>query len=174
MNSWEDEITKCKKLKSNRISRKIDFSLDKIQIKSDEIIKNYDEEYQNKFNYFEEDIKPLAKNETQGIDRNTDKKLRNGHLKIDLTIDFHGMTLDSAFDCLLDKVNWAYQNKLRCILLVTGKGRNTKPGRESIKGNIEKWLKHPEISNKIIKYVDATAKHGGTGALYVLLRRNRI
>ena len=172
MSSWENEISKCKKLKSNRISRKVDFSSNKIQVKSTGITKDY-EEYKNEFDYYEKDIKPLAKNETRGIDRNTDRKLKSGRLEIDLTIDFHGMTLDSAFDCLLHQINWAYENRLRCILLITGKGKNTKPGRESIKGSIEKWLKHPKISDKIIKYVDATAKHGGTGATYVLLKRNR-
>lgn len=174
MDNWKNEIAKCKKIKSSRISRKVDFDLDKIQVRSTEIARNYNKEYKNELDYDIEDIKPLAKNETRGIDRNTDKKLKNGQLKIDLTIDFHGMTLDSAFDCLLQRLNWAYKNGIRCILLITGKGKNTKPGRESIKGNIEKWLKHPQISDKIIKYVDATTKHGGTGAMYVLLKRNRM
>ncbi len=171
MDSWESEVAKCKKLKSNRISRKIDFDLSKIKIKR---TKNDYKEYNNESDYETEDIIPLAKNETRGIDRNTDKKLKNGQLKIDLTIDFHGMTLNSAFDCLLQRLNWAYEKKMRCVLLITGKGKNTKPGRESIKENIGKWLRHPKISSKIIKYVDATAKHGGTGAIYVLLKRNRV
>ena len=91
-----------------------------------------------------------------------------------MTVDFHGMTLEEAFKQLLHQLNLSYENKLRCILLITGKGKNTKPSRESIKGNIEKWLKHQEISSKIIKYVDATNKHGGTGTIYVLLKRNKV
>lgn len=169
-NDWEKEIFNCKKLKSNRIIREIDFN-HKIQPC---INVNNNLEYKHETYYNTEYIKPLAKNETFGINRRTDKKLRNGQLKIDMTVDFHGMTLEEAFEQLLHQLNLAYENKLRCILLITGKGKNTKPGRESIKRNIEKWLKHQEISSKIIKYVDATNKHGGTGAIYVLLKRNKV
>lgn len=163
----QKEINKCKKLKeSNRIRKTIDFNKNiKVRTESTEVYNDIENQTQNK--------KPLLKNETLGIDRNTDKKLKNGQIKIDMTIDFHGMTLDEAFDNLLRKLISAYENNLRCILLITGKGKNTKPGRETIKGNIEKWLKHPLLSDKIIKYVDADAKHGGTGAIFVLLKRDR-
>ena len=94
---WQKEINKCKKLKeSNRIRKTIDFNKNiKVRTESTEVYNDIENQTQNK--------KPLLKNETLGIDRNTDKKLKNGQIKIDMTIDFHGMTLDEAFDNLLLK-----------------------------------------------------------------------
>ncbi|MDR3079177.1 MAG: Smr/MutS family protein [Rickettsiales bacterium] len=117
---------------------------------------------------------PLEKGESLGIDRGTDRKLRAGKIKIDMKVDFHGLTLDEAFDSLLRSVDRAYGKGLRCLLLITGKGKNTRPDGVSIRSQIGGWLKTPALSSRIIKYLDATPRHGGGGALYVLLRRNRL
>ncbi|MBR2141049.1 MAG: Smr/MutS family protein [Rickettsiales bacterium] len=116
--------------------------------------------------------KVIKKGESLGIDRGLDKKLKNGDFSIDLKVDFHGMTLDEAFEHLIYVVNYAYNNGLRFLLLITGKGSGTKDGRETIKSMMEHWFIHKDIVGKVIKYVDAKHKDGGTGALYVLIKRN--
>jgi DNA-nicking Smr family endonuclease len=111
--------------------------------------------------------------ENLGIDANTDKKLKAGKIKIDRRVDFHGMKLDEAFDLLVDVINRGYECGLRCILFITGKGRGSVNGKDTIKKSIIYWLKSPEIVGKIIKYTEATQTDGGSGALYVLLRRKK-
>lgn len=107
------------------------------------------------------------------LDKNTDRKLARGKIKIDRKIDFHGLTLDEAFNLLLNTVIGAERSNMRCLLLITGKGNNTKSGRDSIKSQLPLWLRHPAIAPKIIKCTTAVQKDGGTGAFYLLLRRKR-
>jgi DNA-nicking Smr family endonuclease len=91
-----------------------------------------------------------------------------------MKVDFHGLTLDRARDLLAKSITYAHSRGFRCMLVITGKGRNTEPDRVSIKSQIEEWLRAPALSSKIIKYVDAITRHGGTGALYIFLKRNRL
>jgi DNA-nicking Smr family endonuclease len=115
----------------------------------------------------------LEKNKSLGLDRNTDRKLKGGKMKIDMKIDFHGLTADMALNMLLHSVEAAHGSGLRCILAITGKGKNTDPERISIKSQLEKWMQLPTISSRVIKYVDAALKHGGKGAVYIQLKNSR-
>ena len=170
---WLSEIKNCKKINKNIVIKNsativTNNLMEKLNNKNnniykEEIIYNYDYEYNYK----------LEKNKSLGIDRNTDKKLKAGKIKIDLKLDFHGLTLEEAFDSLLKNIEKAYNSGLKLILVITGKGKGTKEGKESIKNLIEKWMKHPVISSRIIKYVDAQQKDGGAGAIYVLLKNKK-
>lgn len=165
-NDWFNEIKYCKKLNNqNRI--KLDFkkTFDKKINKNNENNLILNNNLNN--NYI------IKKNESLGIDKNLDKKLKTGQINIDIKVDFHGLTLDEAFDSLIKVVNYAYNNYLKCILVITGKGYGTQNGRCSIKSQFEHWMTHYEISNKVIKYVDANAKDGGSGAVYILLKTNK-
>lgn len=165
---WHEEMQKCIPISSNKVIAK---QIKKIEINNhDELSKNnnYDITVKTTIN---NDFK-LKKNTTQGLDANSDKKLRTGNYPIDLTIDFHGLTLDQAFDSFIYNIENSYNQGLRCLLVITGKGNRTPFGRVSIKESIEKWIKIEKISNKIIKYVDANVKHGGSGSLYVLLKKH--
>lgn len=170
---WENEKLKCKKL---NINKKKDDIFDTNTTK--ELFKNLnknkedpiwiDEDKDIKFNNFS-----LKKGESLGIDRNTDKKLRLGKYPIDKTIDFHGLTLNQAFDSLLFNINDSYYKNLRCLLIITGKGKKSlDQNRNTIRFSFEKWMKHDNISSKVIKYVNAMPKDGGDGAFYILLKNN--
>ena len=163
MEEWLKEIENCKKLEINTIKKEINTK--PVAVRKDTTLPAsrvlVDCDYS------------IVKNDTLGIDRKLDKKLKGGQIKIDKTIDFHGKTLDEAFDSLLLNIESAFENGLRMLLVITGKGRGTKEGKESIKSQIEYWMKHPNISSKVIKYTDAQQRDGGTGALYVLLKRKK-
>lgn len=161
MDEWEKELKNVRKIKTNR---HIDNSPKKIVVNPYNYQDNFDSKIDN------DKIYELKKNETSGIDNNTDRKLRLGKIRIDMKIDFHGLTLDEALNSLIKNINYAYVNHYKFLLIITGKGRGTQKGRESIKSSIEKWLSLPELSSKIIKYTDAQQKDGGTGALYILLK----
>jgi DNA-nicking Smr family endonuclease len=168
-NDWEREIEYCKKLnKSNPIKRNnsliTERLFEKLKMKSE--IMDEDIAIPIIDDYFYK----VKKNESLGIDRNTDKKLKSGKIDIDMTIDFHGCTLNEAFGLLKNSINNAYSKDFKYLLLITGKGRGTPEGRESIKSSIENWMQDPDISSKITKYVDAKDKDGGSGALYVKMK----
>ena len=112
----------------------------------------------------------ITKNNTLGIDKKTDKKLVSGNYHIDYKLDLHNLSFDSAYEKLFNLFELSIIYKYRCLLIITGKGIHSK-NSETIKSLIQVWLKQPYFSNKIIKYTDATLKHGGSGAIYILLKK---
>lgn len=111
----------------------------------------------------------IEKDKSLGIDNNSNKKLIKGKYKIDYKLDLHGETLDSAYKKVHNLFKTSKEKDYKCLLIITGKGLHSKTGN-TIKKSLEQWFKEPFFSDKIIKYVDANLKDGGSGAVYVLLR----
>ncbi len=108
------------------------------------------------------------------IDHKTATRLRRGQMSIEARLDLHGMTQNQAYDALLSFILCAHSNKKRCVLVITGKGN--KYGSEDIgvlKQKTPEWLNSSPLQQYILKIQPARPNHGGDGALYVLLRRNR-
>ena len=112
-----------------------------------------------------------------GLDRRTDDRLRKGQIPIDAKLDLHGMTQDQAYAALKNFVLKSHSQDKRMLLIITGKGQKNRdplaPKTGIIKQRAPEWLSEPELKNLILKTHPAKAKHGGDGALYVLLRRKR-
>ncbi|MDR2526788.1 MAG: Smr/MutS family protein [Rickettsiales bacterium] len=166
---WEEFKKTCNQLKNkNRTSDivvKRSFLMNEKKLSFDYIPNNNDCERLNDF--------VLEKDKTFGIDKNLDKKLRDGNIEFDDEIDLHGMSLEEAYRIFINFINNAIHNRYRYLLIITGKGLNSKTD-DTIKNNLPKWLKNPYFNDKIIKYMDANVKHGGTGAVYVLLKKRII
>lgn len=103
------------------------------------------------------------------VNRTTMRRLARGGYAVQATIDLHGMTRSEAKDALQDFVADALSRGCTCVRIVHGKGRGS--GREGpvLKRAIDQWLRHWQ---PVLAFVSAQAIDGGTGALYVLLRRN--
>jgi DNA-nicking Smr family endonuclease len=114
----------------------------------------------------------LEKNKSLGINNSLNKKLETGKLYIDGKLDLHNLTIDNAYNRTFNFIENAFLNKLKCLLIITGKGLHS-PTNNTIKNNLTQWFKQPFFANKIIKYTDATKKDGGSGAIYVLLKTNK-
>lgn len=165
---WKEFTKKCKESsKKSTIETERGKNLLK-QIR--ENLKNNAAIFQMEADYIDKSFR-LEKNSTLGIDRKSDKRLMAGKYKIDASLDLHGLTLDEAYNKVKLFFTNAMNNGCRCILIITGKGLHSKD--TTIKSSIEKWLSEPYFSNNIIKYTDAAAAHGGSGALYVLLKNNK-
>lgn len=115
-----------------------------------------------------------------GLDRNSENRLRRGEMPIDARLDLHGLTQDRAARSLHDFVLDAYDEGLRCLLVITGKGRprdDSRPWYEPQAGilreRVPDWLREPGLRDKILRVVPAARHHGGDGAYYILLRRQR-
>jgi len=93
-------------------------------------------------------------------------RLRRGHWAIQGQIDLHGLRRDEARDALVDFVARARRSGWRCLRVVHGKGLGS-PGRTPVlKANVQRWLAQ---SAAVIAFTQASAAHGGAGALLVLL-----
>ena len=106
------------------------------------------------------------------VDRRTADRLKRGRLEIEGRIDLHGMTRAAAQDALTGFVVSAADRGQRCVLVITGKGTFS-GGPGVLKQEVPKWLNMSPLRERIVAVNEAQPKHGGGGALYVLLKRKR-
>ena len=107
------------------------------------------------------------------LDRNTETKLRKGKIPIEATIDLHGLGQEQAHHKLNSFVERAFNSHKRCVLVITGKGSRSDTGVGVIKSRLPDWLSTPPLNQLVLKSVEAKQKHGGGGAFYLYLKRQR-
>ena len=111
------------------------------------------------------------------LDGGWDKRLSRGLVTPDATIDLHGHTLHSAHDLLDGALARSITRGDRVILLVTGKPprpESERPhARGAIRAAIGDWLAGSRHAGAIAAVRGAHPRHGGQGALYIVLRRPR-
>ncbi len=112
------------------------------------------------------------------------RKIRRGRLDIEARIDLHGMRQAEAHAALYRFIKRAHAAGKRWVLVITGKGgpRGTAdegvpwdanaPERGVLKRNVPLWLAEAELRALIVSFSEAAPEHGGSGALYVHLRRS--
>ena len=115
---------------------------------------------------------------TDNIDKNSAEKFLKGKYKIDAQLDLHGQTEKQAFLAVEGFIKNSYMRNHRCVLIITGKGvrKDDDPWYESkgvIKEALPSWLNHPDIRPFILSISYAKQEDGGSGAMYVLLKRQR-
>lgn len=117
--------------------------------------------------------------EFTGIHRRLEQKMSRGQIKIDSTLDLHGMTQEEAKNATVNFVRMAKKNNLNIVLIITGKGVSkgntndeyrTRYERGVLNQNLPNWLKLPQIRDDINGYKYANTRHGGEGAYYILLK----
>ena len=106
-----------------------------------------------------------------GLDKRTAQKLRRGQLRPQKYLDLHGMTQFEAHEALNEFIFECYENGLRNVLVITGKGSVTEGG--ILRRMLPKWLNSSSIRDMIIAIEVAIPRDGGTGAYYVIIRRKR-
>lgn len=106
-----------------------------------------------------------------GIQNGVYRKLRLGQYQIDARLDLHRMTVAQAREEVFSFVSEAGRLGLRTLLIVHGKGQSTPDGSSIavLKGYVNRWL--TELDS-VQAFHSAQPVHGGTGAVYVLLRKS--
>lgn len=105
------------------------------------------------------------------IDAPVRAKLAKGRIEIDGKIDLHGLTQGEAYGLLLSFLHRAHSSGRRNLLVVTGKGSSM--GSEGVlRRVVPAWLATPAFRGLVHSHSDAARRHGGTGALYIRLRRS--
>lgn len=102
-----------------------------------------------------------------GIARLTLRKIRNGTWPIQDQLDLHGNHSDAARKLLQEFLHEAIQQELRCVLVIHGKGLNSRGGEGVLRNLTRHWLsQHP----RVLAYCEALPAQGGGGAVVVLLK----
>jgi DNA-nicking Smr family endonuclease len=110
------------------------------------------------------------------LDANWDKRLSRGLVQPDTTVDLHGHNLATAYSLLDIRLEQAISQGFRLVLLITGKpplGDRYPVVRGAIRAAVGDWLAASRHAADIAAVRNAHPRHGGTGALYIVLRRRR-
>lgn len=110
------------------------------------------------------------------LDGSWDRRLSRGLVQPDRSIDLHGLTLDRAYGAIDAVLEAAIRDGNRVLLMVTGKARpdargDAGAGRGAIRAVVGDWLAASRHAAWIATVRNAHPRHGGAGALYVVLRR---
>lgn len=98
--------------------------------------------------------------------------MRSGRLQPDMTIDLHGHTLASAHIQLSRSLDRAGAVGARVLLVVAGKVRGPDEApRGAIRRELTSWLAHSSHASRILSVRNAHPRHGGAGAVYIILKK---
>lgn len=111
------------------------------------------------------------------LERKTRLQLGRGSRRVEGVIDLHGMRQTEAHGALLHFLHVSQARGRSLVLVVTGKGADAQAGpfeeRGVLRRMVPHWLRLPDLRPLVLGFEEAAPQHGGSGALYVRLRRRR-
>lgn len=164
VDDWDEFITDKKKQKTTQDEPEIPQPL----------VNEYSQNEKTKEHFkIHSSIASKLSGSVNSVDGKTLKKLAQGKIATESKIDLHGFYSDDAWGALMNFVNKSYIQGFRCILVVHGKGKGygAKKDMGIIKSQVSGWL---SSNPNVLAYHTAIPRHGGNGALYVLLRKSKV
>ncbi len=118
-------------------------------------------------------VEPLTANDVlswqrPGIQNGVFRKLRLGQYPIEARLDLHRLTVEQARKEVFDFVGDCVRYGVRTVIILHGKGERNPDGIALLKSHLARWL--PEL-NDVLAFHSAQKRHGGTGAVYVMVRK---
>jgi DNA-nicking Smr family endonuclease len=117
------------------------------------------------------------------IERRKARRIARGHVEIDARLDLHGLRQTDAERRLRTFLLRARADGLRTVLIITGKGgardsaatsaASDRGERGILRRRVPMWLEAPELRDCVAGMAPAHVRHGGSGALYIHLRKVR-
>jgi DNA-nicking Smr family endonuclease len=107
----------------------------------------------------------------KGFSRKLMNGLKKGQFPVQDYIDLHGLTKQEAESKVRDFLIQSYRLGLRCVLIVHGRGLNSPESFPVLKERLPVWLGRGFVRKIVLAFATAKPYDGGTGAMYVLLRK---
>jgi len=109
----------------------------------------------------------------RGLDAKIFRKLKAGEFSMQGHLDLHGMNAVQARHAVIDFLRCSYMEGKRCVLLIPGRGLNSPMGQGVLRQELSLWLTQAPLKRIVLAYTTALPKHGGSGAVYLMLRQVR-
>lgn len=103
-----------------------------------------------------------------GVQHGVFRKLKQGKYPMDARLDLHRMTVEKAREEVFAFIREAAGYELRNVMIVPGRGTHNRAAEAVLKSYLNRWL--PEF-DEVQAFCSAQPQHGGTGAVYVMLRK---
>jgi len=116
----------------------------------------------------------LIRGQVEGLDPRVVRQLARGEFTVQAEFDLHGTDAATARQLIERFLVDAHARQLRCIKIVHGKGRGSRDGVPVLKAQLPRWLARGPARLLVLAYTSAPPRDGGSGACYVLLRRQRV
>lgn len=105
-----------------------------------------------------------------GIRRFTLRRLRRGEFAVSAELDLHGHTAAAAQAALARFLSESRRLNQTCVRIIHGKGLRSPGKKPVLKAKIYRWLSRRD---EVLAFASARPMDGGTGAVYVLLKRTQ-
>lgn len=106
-----------------------------------------------------------------GVQESQMRKLKAGQIPFEGSIDLHGLTVEQSRHLLWEFLEEASKLEVRCVRVTHGKALRKDKSKPILKSYLNTWLRqHPQI----LGFCSCQPKHGGTGAVYIILKRNML
>ncbi len=115
---------------------------------------------------------PLSHGQVENMDGRQAERFTKGKMPMEAILDLHGQTQTQAMSSLAAFIRDCRARNLRNVLVITGKGSGTQ-SQGVLKTMVPRWLNEETNRGAILAFSHAKHHHGGSGALYVLLKRRR-
>ena len=103
------------------------------------------------------------------VGRRNFRKLARGNFSVQSEIDLHGLTVAEARTVLGDFIENSVDQGHRCVRVIHGKGLGSGDRGPILKAKVDNWLRKWDA---VLAFISARQVDGGTGAVYVLLKKN--
>lgn len=105
-----------------------------------------------------------------GLQQRLLQRLRRGQLPIGAELDLHGMIAASAHNTVAQFLANSRDRSIHCVSIIHGKGYGGRSDAPILKNHLNHWLRQ---HHDVLAFCSSRQDHGGTGAVYVLLRTRR-
>ncbi|MDA8362683.1 MAG: Smr/MutS family protein [Gammaproteobacteria bacterium] len=103
-----------------------------------------------------------------GVQQRVWRKLRRGQYVIQAQLDLHGRIVPEARELVSSFLRDACASGKRCVRIIHGKGLSSEGKLPVLKGKVNSWLRQRD---EVLAFCSAPRSDGGTGVVYVLLKR---
>jgi len=109
-----------------------------------------------------------------GVSKNIMRRLKRGQIPVQDHMDLHGLTQKDAETRVREFLIRSQGRGLQCVLIVHGRGLNSPDNIPVLKERLPVWLNRGPARRIVSAFASARPYDGGTGAIYVLLRKRRL